>query len=160
LHFAVHGILNTQDPDRSALLFGDGPHSKEDGLWQAREIRTLSLKADLVTLSACDTGIGKIEGEEGVDSLVGAFLMAGAKNVVASLWPASDRYTATLMEKFYAHLAQGGDETAALNRAELDILQQYGHQTAPYYWAAFEIIGEGGAKIKFPNGTANATLKN
>lgn len=160
LHFAVHGVVNTHEPDRSALLFGDGPHSKEDGLWQAREIRTLSLKADLVTLSACDTGIGKIEGEEGVDSLVGAFLMAGAKNVVASLWPASDRYTATLMEKFYAHLAQGMDEAAALNRAELDILQQYGHQTAPYYWAAFEIIGEGRGKITFPDGTLNAALKN
>ncbi|HEX5432867.1 MAG TPA: CHAT domain-containing protein [Candidatus Angelobacter sp.] len=160
LHFAVHGVVNTHEPDRSALLFGDGPHSTEDGLWQAREIRTLSLKADLVTLSACDTGIGKIEGEEGVDSLVGAFLMAGAKNVVASLWPASDRYTATLMEKFYAHLSQGMDEAVALDRAEVDILQQYGHQTAPYYWAAFEIIGEGRGRIKFPDGTLNAALKN
>lgn len=160
LHFAVHGVVNTHEPDRSALLFGDGPHSKEDGLWQAREIRALSLKADLVTLSACDTGIGKIEGEERVDSLVGAFLMAGAKNVVASLWPASDRYTATLMEKFYAHLAQGMDDAAALNRAELDILQQYGHQTAPYYWAAFETIGEGKGNFTFPNGALNAALKN
>lgn len=62
LHFAVHGILNRQDPDRSALLFADGPHSTDDGLWHAREIRTLSLNAELVTLSACDTGIGKIEG--------------------------------------------------------------------------------------------------
>lgn len=160
LHFAVHGVVNTHEPDRSALLFGDGPHSKEDGLWQTREIRTLSLKADLVTLSACDTGIGKIEGEEGVDSLVGAFLMAGAKNVVASLWPASDRYTATLMEKFYGRLAQGMDEAAALNQAELDILRQYGHQTAPYYWAAFEIIGEGTGRLTFPNETLNAALKN
>jgi CHAT domain-containing protein len=126
LHFAVHGVLNTQDPDRSALLFADGPHSTGDGLWQAREIRPLSLKAQLVTLSACDTGIGKIEGEEGVDSLVGAFLMAGAKDVVASLWPANDRFTATLMEKFYNHLAQGMDDAAALNRAECDILEEYG----------------------------------
>lgn len=160
MHFAVHGVVNTSEPDRSALLFADGPQSTEDGLWQAREIRTLSLKTDLVTLSACDTGIGKIEREEGVDSLVGAFLMAGAKNVVASLWPASDRYTATLMEKFYTHLAQGMDEAAALNRAELDILQQYGHQATPYYWAAFEIIGEGRGRITFPNGTLNAALKN
>ncbi len=160
LHFAVHGVVNTHEPDRSALLFADGPHSTEDGLWQTREIRTLSLKADLVTLSACDTGIGKIEGEEGVDSLVGAFLMAGAKNVMASLWPASDRYTATLMESFYAHLSQGMDEATALNRAELDILRQYGHQTAPYYWAPFVLIGAGRGQIRFQGGTFNAALKN
>src|SRR5579875_1552373 len=160
LHFAVHGVLNARDPERSALLFADGPHSKEDGLWQAREIRTLSLKAKLVTLSACDTGIGKIDGEEGVDSLVGAFLMAGAKDVVASLWPADDRFTATLMEKFYHHLAQGLDDAAALNRAERDILQQYGRQTAPYYWAGFEIIGQGGSKLTLQNGAHYAAFRN
>ncbi|HEV2416410.1 MAG TPA: CHAT domain-containing protein [Terriglobia bacterium] len=160
MHFAVHGVVNKGEPDRSALLFADGPHSTEDGLWQAREIRTLSLKADLVTLSACDTGIGKIEGEEGVDSLVGAFLMAGAKNVVASLWPTSDRYTATLMEDFYAQLARGMDVPAALNRAEMDILQRYGHQTAPYYWAPFVAIGAGTGRIAAHGGTLNAAFKN
>lgn len=158
LHFAVHGVVNRQEPDRSALLLADGPQSKDDGLWQAREIRALSLKAELVILSACDTGIGKIEGEEGVDSLVGAFLMAGAKDVVASLWPADDRFTATLMERFYGHLAEGMDDAAALNRAELDILQEYGDQTAPHYWAAFEIIGQGGGKIPFHKGANNATF--
>jgi CHAT domain-containing protein/predicted negative regulator of RcsB-dependent stress response len=160
LHFAVHGVLNTAEPDRSALLFADGPHSTEDGLWQAREIRTLSLKADLVTLSACDTGIGQLEGEDGVDSLVGAFLMAGAKNVVASLWPTSDRYTATLMEDFYAQLARGVDIPAALNRAELDILQRYGHSTTPYYWAPFVVIGAGNGRITPHPGALNAALKN
>jgi CHAT domain-containing protein len=158
LHFAVHGVVNRQQPDRSALLFADGPQSKEDGLWQAREIRALSLKAELVTLSACDTGIGKIEGEEGVDSLVGAFLLAGAKDVVASLWPADDRFTATLMERFYGHVAQGMDDAAALTRAQLDILQQFGDQTAPLYWAAFEIIGQGGDQITFHHGDNDATL--
>ncbi len=160
LHFSVHGVVNTEEPDRSALLFADGAHSREDGLWQAREIRTLSLKADLVTLSACDTGIGKIEGEEGVDSLVGAFLMAGAKNVVASLWPASDRYTATLMEAFYSQLASGMDIATALNRAELEILHRYGHQTAPYYWAPFEVIGAGAGHITSHTGILNAALNN
>lgn len=160
LHFAAHGVVNTAEPDRSALLFADGPHSKEDGLWQAREIRTLSLKADLVTLSACDTGIGKIEGVEGVDSLAGAFLMAGAKNVVASLWPTSDRYTATLMEDFYSQLARGMDIPAALNRAEMDILHRYGHETAPYYWTPFEVIGAGAGHITLHTEILNAALKN
>ena len=160
LHFAVHAITNVQEPERSALLFADGPHSKEDGLWQAREIRTLSLKADLVTLSACDTGIGRIEGEEGVDSLVGAFLMAGAKNVMASLWPANDRFTATLMEKFYAHLAHGTESASSLDRAELDILQQYGRETAPYYWAGFVLIGDGRGQIRFQGGKFNGAFKN
>lgn len=92
---------------------------------------------------------------------MGAFLMAGAKDVVASLWPADDRFTATLMEKFYNRLAQGIDDAAALNRAEYDILQQYGRQTAPYYWAPFEIIGQGGgSKLNFQKGAAYAVLKN
>ncbi|MGH9342817.1 MAG: CHAT domain-containing protein [Terriglobia bacterium] len=147
LHFAVHGIANKDNPDRSALVFCEGASPGDDGLLQVRDIRKLSLNADLVTLSACNTGVGKIEGEEGVDSLTGAFLMAGARSVLSSLWSVNDRYTATLMDKFYRNLAQGVDESTALNRAKLEILRQYGAGTAPYFWAGFVLIGEGNAKI-------------
>jgi CHAT domain-containing protein len=147
LHFAVHGVANETNPDRAALVFREGTNANDDGLLQVRDIRKLSLHADLVALSACDTGVGKIEGEEGVDSLTGAFLMAGAKSVVASLWPVNDRWTATLMDKFYHNLAEGMDESMALNQAKLDILKQYGATTATRYWAGFVLIGEGSLKI-------------
>jgi len=79
---------------------------------------------------------------------------------MASLWPANDRFTAALMEKFYAHLSQGTDSASSLDRAELDILQQYGRKTAPNYWAAFVLIGDGRGQIRFQGGKFNATLKN
>ena len=149
LHFAVHGIGNAMEPERSALVLGTSPISKEDGLWQAREIRREVLNAELVTLSGCDTGVGKPEGEEGVANLVRAFLLAGTRNVVASWWAADDRLTAALMTRFYEHLAQGVDESEALNRAKLDILAEFGTQTAPYYWAGFSLVGAGDSRPVF-----------
>ena len=147
LHFAVHGVADEHNPDRSALVFREGTTPNDDGLLQVRDIRRLSLDADLVTLSACDTGVGKIEGEEGVDSLTGAFLMAGARNVLASLWSVNDRWTATLMDKFYHNLAAGMDVSRALRQAKLDILNQYGATVPPRYWAGFVLFGEGDARI-------------
>jgi CHAT domain-containing protein len=78
IHFAVHGVANTEFLDRAALVLRASPGSGEDGLLQVREIRDLPLKADLVVLSACDSGNGKLLGEEGIASLERAFLLAGA----------------------------------------------------------------------------------
>src|ERR1700726_364261 len=86
LHFAVHGLVSTNFPDRSALLLNADPASNEDGFWQAREIARTQLNAELVTLSACDVGSGLIVGEESVSNLVRPFLIAGARTVVANLW--------------------------------------------------------------------------
>ncbi len=147
LHFAVHGVTDKANPGSSALVFREGKKPGDDGLWQARDIRRLSLNADLVILSACDTGVGKMEGEEGVDSLTAAFLMAGARSVLSTLWSVNDRWTATLMNMFYRNLAHGMDESTALNRAKLKILKHYGAGTSPYYWAGFVLIGRGNAKI-------------
>jgi CHAT domain-containing protein len=147
LHFAVHGVIDAEDPDRSALVFREGKAPGDDGLLQAWNIRRLSLNADLVTLSACSTGVGKIEGEEGVDSLTAAFLMAGARSVLSSLWAVNDRWTATLMDKFYHNLAQGMDESTALESGKLEILKQYGRGTVPDDWAGFVLIGRGNARI-------------
>ncbi|MGO8786944.1 MAG: CHAT domain-containing protein [Terriglobia bacterium] len=82
LPFAVHGLPDPQFPDRAALILGRDANSNDEGLLQLREIVQLSLSADLVTLSACDTATGKIEGEEGSDGLAEAFLLASAKSVV------------------------------------------------------------------------------
>ena len=107
VHIAAHGFADTQFPERSGLVLGVDPASHDDGLLQVREIIRLRFNADLVTLSACNTGVGKLQGEEGVTNLVEAFLVSGAKAVVASLWSADDTYTGALMERFYTHIAEG-----------------------------------------------------
>ena len=84
---------------------GRDPDSNDDGLLQVREIARLSLDADLVTLSACDTATGKLEGEEWIDGLTEAFLLGGAKSVVGALWSVDDSATEALMKDFYTHLA-------------------------------------------------------
>jgi CHAT domain-containing protein len=142
LHLAVHGFADTQYPERSALILGADPKSSDDGLLQVREIIRLRLNAELTTLSACDTGVGKLQGQEGVSNLVEAFLVAGSRSVVASLWSADDTYASALMERFYEHLAQGDDTSSALRDAKLDLLAKYGEQVSPFYWAAFIIVGE------------------
>jgi CHAT domain-containing protein len=119
---------------------GIGPKT---GLLQAREIRNLSLNADLVTLSACDTGAGRLQGEEGITNLVRAFLFAGAKSVVASLWVASDIYAPILMDHFYRHLAMGEEKADALRKAKLDLLVEFGDQASPVFWAGFVMVGDG-----------------
>ena len=103
----------------------------------------LHFNADLVTLSACETGLGKLQGEEGITNLPEAFLVSGAKAVVASLWSADDTYTVSLMERFYTHIAERQEKSEALRQAKLDVLKQYGEQLAPYYWGAFVLVGDG-----------------
>ncbi len=147
IHLAAHGFADTQFPERSGLILGVDPSSKDDGLLQVREILRLHFNADLVTLSACDTGVGRLQGEEGITSLVEAFLVSGAKAVVASLWSADDTYTLDLMERFYAHIAEGQDKAGALRQAKLDLLAKYGKDIPPYYWGAFVLVGEGGTAI-------------
>ena len=147
LHLAVHGFADTQYPERSALLLGVDPKSGDDGLLQVREIIRLRLNAELTTLSACDGGVGKLQGQEGVSSLVEAFLVAGSRSVVASLWSADDTFTSALMDRFYLRLAQGENTSSALRDAKLDLLTKYGEQVSPYNWAAFIATGEASTPI-------------
>ena len=150
IHIAAHGIASTQFPDRAALVLGDDPTKREDGLLQAREIRALHLNAELVTLSACDTGTGRLQGEEGIASLERAFFYAGARSVLASLWTANDVYTTTLMQHFYHHLAAGQDEGRALQQAKLELIQEFRNQASSFYWAGFTLAGEASRPI-MPN---------
>jgi CHAT domain-containing protein/tetratricopeptide (TPR) repeat protein len=147
LHLAVHGFADTQYPERSALVLGTDPKSGDDGLLQVREIIRLRLNAELTTLSACDTGVGKLQGQEGVSSLVEAFLVAGSKSVVASLWSADDTFASALMERFYLRLGRGEDTGSALRDAKLDLLAKYGEQASPFYWAAFIAVGEASTPV-------------
>lgn len=142
IHLAVHGFADIQYPERSALILGRDPNSTDDGLLQVREIIRLKLNAELATLSACDTGIGKLQGEEGVSNLVEAFLVAGARSVVASLWSADDTSSTALMEDFYQRLTHGETVSSGLRNAKLDMLSKFGNDLNPYYWSAFISVGQ------------------
>lgn len=142
LHMAVHGFADSKYPERAALLLARDSNSQEDGLLQAREIAELELNADLVTLSACDTGVGRLQGEEGIASLQRAFLVAGAKTTVATLWNADDTFTAVLIKQFYKNLAVGMDKGSALREAKLDLMKKFGGKVSPFYWAGFVLDGD------------------
>jgi CHAT domain-containing protein/tetratricopeptide (TPR) repeat protein len=143
LHFAVHGLVSTKFPDRSALLLYADPASNEDGFWQAREIARTELNAELVTLSACDVGSGLVVGEEGISNLVRPFLIAGARTVVANLWESDDDFSRGLMREFYSRLAAGMDKGRALQQAKLEMIRKYGQDaSSPRLWAGFIMVGE------------------
>ena len=146
IHVAAHGVNNLLEPDRTGLVLAPGDGSN-DGFWQAREIRRSHLTANLVTLSACETGVGRLQGEEGIMNLARNFLIAGVKSVVASLWDADDRSTATLMTHFYQHIAAGESVADSLQKAQLEMLTEFGLDAKPYYWSGFTVIGDGTRKI-------------
>ena len=138
IHLALHGYADLEYPDRSALIFAPEPSGPDDGLLQVREIRTLHLKAKLVTLSACDTGVGPV-GEAGVANLVNAFIEAGADSVVSTLWELEDHSTEHLMTLFYSKLALHERKVDALRSAQLDLLSE---GLPPYFWAGVQIVGD------------------
>ena len=146
VHFATHGLVSLRAPYRSALVLArDGD---QDGFLQAREIYRLRMRSELVVLSGCRTARGATVEGDGVQGLAQAFLHAGARSVVASLWNVNDERTATFMEAFYAHLAGGASKTDALRRAKLDLLRRPA-TAAPRYWAPFVLIGEARQPVVF-----------
>lgn len=148
LHFAGHALLDEQSPLESALALATPkrPSELDNGLLEAWEIfEQLRLPLELVTLSACDTGLGEEAGGEGLLGLSRAFQYAGARSVVASLWPVSDRSTSRLMAAFYRALAGGASKAEALALAQRELLRATDSDLAgthPYHWAAFELIGD------------------
>lgn len=144
IHFASHGFIDESHPGRSGILFSRSPNSSEDGVLQMGEIMRLKLNADLVTLSACSTGLGKLVNGEGVLGLTRAFFYAGARNVTVSLWNVNDSATATLMKSFYENLNRGLPKSAALRQAKLSLLRGENNLWRhPYFWAPFVLVGEG-----------------
>ena len=139
LHFACHGLLDNDDPLASGLALTPG--GGEDGLLQAWEIfEQVRLKADLVVLSACETGLGTTTRNEGVLGLTRALEYAGAHAVLASLWSIEDESTATLMTDFYANLKKQSKDVAWEEATQK--LRQNPKYRHPYYWAPFILIGD------------------
>ncbi|GAA3771338.1 CHAT domain-containing protein [Terriglobus aquaticus] len=143
VHLALHGYADLDYPDRSALAFAPEPDHTNDGLLQVREIRDLKLNVKLVTLSACDTGVGPV-GEVGVANLVNAFIEAGADSVVSTLWELEDHTTEHLMAAFYGKLATGAPKVDALRSAQLELLDS---GLPPYFWASFQVVGDAHGNI-------------
>jgi CHAT domain-containing protein len=144
LHFATHGLLDSERPGLSALVLSmvDEQGNAQDGFLRANDIYNLKLPAELVVLSACQTGLGKEIKGEGLVGLTRGFMYAGAARVVVSLWSVNDKATAELMAKFYQKmLKQGERPAAALRAAQVEMRRQKQWQS-PYYWAAFTLQGE------------------
>src|SRR5207249_289422 len=153
LHLATHGRADENDPARSGLWLaaasaaGQPDSTAAPGFLSVDDILGLRLHAELVTLSACETGLGRLERGEGVMGLTRAFLAAGARSVVVSLWRVNDRSTALLMEGFYrALLPPHLPREEALAEAKRALLAA-AETRSPYYWAPFVLVG-GGGKLK------------
>jgi CHAT domain-containing protein len=144
VHFATHGYLDAERPDLSALVLSmvDDEGRARDGFLRAHEVYNLSLSAELVVLSACETGLGKEIRGEGLVGLTRGFMYAGAARVAVSLWSVSDKATAELMRGFYEAMLTRGDRPAAALRAAQIAMMKRNSWSAPYYWAAFVLQGE------------------
>jgi CHAT domain-containing protein len=141
LHLATHGVLDDRTPGRSGLLLAPG-HPDEDGLLQGVEVLNLHLDAELVVLSACQSGLGTLVRGEGLVGLSRAFFYAGARRLVVSLWTVNDHSTSELMRAFYARLRQGQGPAAALREAKRAMVRSdRPAYRFPYYWAPFVVVG-------------------
>ena len=144
IHFATHGLLNSERPELSGLVLSmvDKRGNPQDGFLQLQDIYNLNLPADLVVLSACGTALGQEISGDGLIGLTRGFMYAGASRVVASLWNVSDVATAKLMAEFYRAMEKDGmPASAALRAAQIKMWKQQ-RWSEPYYWAAFQIQGE------------------
>lgn len=144
VHFATHGLINSEHPELSgiALSMVNKNGAQENGFLQLHDIYNLNLSANLVVLSACNTGLGREVKGEGLIGLTRGFMYAGSKSVVASLWKVDDKATAELMSHFYQGMLQGGLTPAAALRSAKEMMRRQDRWHAPYYWAAFVLQGE------------------
>lgn len=139
VHFATHGFIYPDSRERSGLLLYP-PEGEKDGMLYNGEINTLDLNAEIVVLSACETGLGKIVQGEGIMSITRNFIASGADRVVVSLWPVADASTSRLMYDFYRYNLQEKKKwPGALQAAKLDMINS-GEFAAPYFWAPFVLI--------------------
>ena len=148
IHLATHCITEEQQPMFSRIIFAQDNDPAEDGFLHTHEVFNLKLQADLVTLSACETGLGKLSRGEGLIGLTRAFMYAGTPSVLVSLWSVSET-TAELMKYFYSNLSAGMSKAEALQQAKIKLLKsesQFGDDVRfsfanPFFWAPFILFG-------------------
>ena len=143
LHLTTHSLLNEDQPEATCLILDPDTSGLEDGLLHNYELYNMNLTAQLAVLSACNTGIGKLQQGEGVMSLAHAFTYAGCPSVLMSLWQVNDFSTASIVGSFYEQLADGKPKDVALRAAKLRYLEETDPlKAAPYFWAGMVSIGE------------------
>lgn len=150
VHLATHASANDEYPDYSYLAFTESKDSTESNILYVKDLYDTTLNADMVTLSACQTGIGKLQKGQGMMSLSKGFYYAGAKSLVNTLWKINDKSTVKLMEYFYEELSRGKSKTEALRLAKLKYLESTDDELLkhPYYWAAFVVSGDTSPLVK------------
>ena len=140
IHLSTHAKSNDTYGDYSFIAFSKNDSLQKDKLY-VRELYNLDLDADMVVLSACETGIGELKKGEGVISLARAFTYAGARSTITSLWNVNDAQTTKLMTLFYTNLKEGMPKDEALRKAKLTYIENE-NLTSPYFWAAFTPTGD------------------
>jgi CHAT domain-containing protein len=142
IHIASHTILNDNNPELSRLAFySEG--TSDDGMLNVYEIYNMKLNADMILLSSCNTGFGKMITGEGVMSLARAFMYAGSPSVIMSLWDIDDRSTSEIVVSFYEKMFEGKSKEAALREAKLEYLKDSDQYTAnPLLWGGLVSIGD------------------
>lgn len=145
VHFATHAFINNAHPNLSGIVLSlvDEEGRPQDGFLHVHDVFNMRLPAELVVLSACRTGLGKDVKGEGMVGMTRAFMYAGARRMVVSLWSVNDRATAELMTRFYRKMLDGKGErpAAALRAAQVEMWKE-GSWRSPYYWGAFVLQGE------------------
>ena len=144
VHLATHGVIDLEHPELSGIVLSmvDENGKEQDGYVRLYEIYNLNLPAELVVLSACQTGVGKQIRGEGLMALTRGFMYAGAARVVASLWKVDDSATAALMAQFYKEMFTNGKKPAAALRTAQKYMSEQKRWQSPYYWAGFVLQGE------------------
>jgi CHAT domain-containing protein/Tfp pilus assembly protein PilF len=153
IHLAAHGKANDEHGDYSYLAFYQFQDSVENELLFVKDLYSMRIKAALVVLSACESGIGELQRGEGILSLARGFSWAGAASIVTTLWSIDDSASAGIMEQFYKNLTNGQNKDAALRNAKLDFIKKRKgtNATHPLYWAAFVPVGDmGPLRADFP----------
>ncbi|MDR3610025.1 MAG: CHAT domain-containing protein [Ignavibacteriaceae bacterium] len=137
IHLSTHSFLFNKQP---VIFFSNINDPYNDGFLEAGEIVQLTLNSDLVVLSSCNSGLGRIDESEGIIGMSKAFFEAGARSIVVSLWEVNDKYTSKFMTLFYQKLSDGLDKSEALRQAKIEFIKEYSPN--PYYWGAFILSGD------------------
>lgn len=142
MHLAMHAIVDDKDPLNSNLVFSTSNDTINDGLLHTYEIFNLDINPELVVLSACNTGFGKLQKGEGISSLAYAFKYAGSPSIIMSHWAVNDYSTKEIMLNFYKYMKEGYSKDESLRMAKLEFLNNADENLAnPAYWSAFVILG-------------------
>ena len=136
VHISTHSFLLKDQP---LIFFSPQEDEEDDGFLELGEILQLNLNSELVVLSSCRSGLGKVDVAEGIIGMQKAFFEAGSKSVIVSLWDVNDKFTSYFMRDFYKHMAEGKSKSDALRQAKLDFIKNY--SANPYYWSAFVLSG-------------------